>query len=231
MLLLVFLGAFAGVLHTPSAKPIVIAGHGAKFDSAGHLLSWIPWNVALDREMDFYEGAPTDHGYPIFVTTTFLDGDWRPWPEHDDIIPATQNGLGIISYLNFYELRGKRNPKTLQLARAMGNYLITEDLTADAEKFPRFTRSTGRRGIFPQPPDSGMQADRPYEIEPDKGGVAGYALVLLYDATQDRNISRKLYRTLATWRKISAPATQIILPGPFASTIVAERPAAQFPAI
>jgi hypothetical protein len=215
MLLLVFLGAFAGVLHTPSAKPIVIAGHGAKFDSAGHLLSWIPWNVALDREMDFYEGAPTDHGYPIFVTTTFLDGDWRPWPEHDDIIPATQNGLGIISYLNFYELRGKRNPKTLQLARAMGDYLITEDLTPDAEKFPRFTRSTGRRGIFPQPPDSGMQADRPYEIEPDKGGVAGYALVLLYDATQDRKYLAQALQNARDLAKNQRPGDANNSPWPF----------------
>jgi hypothetical protein len=186
LLLIFFPAAFVGILHTQSANPIVIAGHEAKFDPAGHLLPWTPWNVALDREMHFYESAPSEHGYPIFVTTTFLDGDWRPWPDRNDIIPATQNGMGIISYLKFYELRGKCNPKTLQLARAMGDYLITEDLTPDAGKYPRFTRSTGRRGSFPQPPDSGTQGDRPYEIEPDKGGIAGYALLLLYEATQDK---------------------------------------------
>src|SRR5207249_1699076 len=38
---------------------------------------------------------------------------------------------------------------------------------------------------FPQLPDCGSQDDKPYEIEPDKGGIAGYALVLLYQATSD----------------------------------------------
>jgi hypothetical protein len=212
---LIFLGASVGVLHTQSAKPIVIAGHEAKFDSAASLLPWIPWNVALDREMHFYETAPADHGYPIFVTTTFLDGDWRPWPDRDDAIQATQNGMGIISYLKFYELRGKRNPKTLQLARAMGDYLITEDRTPDAGKYPRFTRSTGRRGSFPQPPDSGMQADRPYEIEPDKGGIADYALVLLYDATQNKKYLAQALQNARVIAKNQRPGDATNSPWPF----------------
>src|ERR1019366_7968084 len=49
-----------------------------------------------------------------------------------------------------------------------------------------FTRSTGRRAKFPQPPDCGTQADKPYEIEPDKGGIAGFALALLYEETKDQ---------------------------------------------
>ena len=36
-----------------------------------------------------------------------------------------------------------------------------------------------------QPPDCGSQADRPYEIQPDKGGITGYALALLYTETKD----------------------------------------------
>jgi hypothetical protein len=167
-------------------KPLVIAGHRAQFDSQARLLPWIDWNTALDREMSFYETAPSDHGYPIFVSETFLDADWKPQPDRTDTIPATQNGMGIISYLKFYELRGKHNAKTLAIARAMGDYLIQEDLTPAGLKFPRFTRSTGRRGKFPQPPDSGSQSDHPYEIEPDKGGIAGYALFLLNDATQEK---------------------------------------------
>src|SRR5271154_5908901 len=173
------------LLRTHSAKPVVIAGHAAKFDPEGQLLPWIPWNKALDLEMRFYEVAPADHGYPIFVTTTFLDGNWQPSADRSDTIPATQDGMGIISYLKFYEMRGKRDPRTLAIARSMGDYLITEDLTPDSGKYPRFTRSTGRRGSFPQPADSGSQGDRPFEIEPDKGSIAGYALVLLFEATQD----------------------------------------------
>jgi hypothetical protein len=167
-----------------AAKQVLIAGHQAKVDSQGRLLPWIDWNKALDREMLFYLSAPLDHGYPIFVSVTFLDGDWKPQPDRTDTIPATQNGMGIISYLKFYELRG-RNSKTLVIARAMGDYLIHEDLTPEGGKFPGFTRSTGRRGKFPQPPDSGSQSDHPYEIEPDKGGIAGFALVMLYDATRE----------------------------------------------
>ena len=189
--IITILAISAPVARGQSTNPVVIAGHVAKFDSGGRLLPWISWNVALDREMRFYEGAPTEHGYPIFVTTTFLDGDWKPLVDRSDTIPATQDGMGIISYLKFYALRGKRNPQTLAIARSMGDYLIEQDLTPGSArnpsvKYPGFTRSTGRRENFPQPADSGAQSDRPYEIEPDKGGIAGYALVLLYDATTDR---------------------------------------------
>ena len=169
-----------------SAKPVMIAGHEAKFDSEHHLLPWISWNIALDRAMRFYEEAPVERGYPRFATTTFLDGNWEPLTDRNDTIPAMQDGMGIISYLKFYELKVKRNPKTLARARAMGDYLIAEDLTPEGGKYARFTRSTALRGKFPQPPDAGSQGDRPFEIEPDKGGIAGYALVLLYEATQDR---------------------------------------------
>lgn len=176
----------------PAAPPAVkvaevarVASHVAVFDGDGRLLPWISWNVALDREMAFYETAPVDHGYPVFVTTTFLDGDWNAQADRSDTIPATQNGMAIVSYLKFYALRGKRNARTLALARKMGDYLVDEDRTPDAGAYPRFTRSTGRRGQFPQPPDSGSQGDRAYEIEPDKGGVAGYALLLLHDETHD----------------------------------------------
>ncbi len=48
--------------------------------------------------------------------------------------------------------------------------------------YPRFTRSTGLRQQFPLAADCGSQSDRPHEIEPDKGGIAGYALTLLYEA-------------------------------------------------
>jgi hypothetical protein len=60
-------------------------------------------------------------------------------------------------------------------------------LTPDSGPYPKFTRSTGKRDQFPQQADCGAQADRPYEIEPDKGGIAGYALVLLSEAAGERS--------------------------------------------
>jgi len=205
-------GAQPSVAHAASMR---IASHRALYDGGGRLLPWISWNTALDREMAFYETAADDHGYPIFATTTFLAGDWTAQAERVDTIPATQDGMGIVSYLKFYVLRERRNARTLALARAMGDYLVAEAQTPDTGAYPRFTRSTGRRGQFPQPPDAGSQSDRPYEIEPDKGGIAGYALLQLYDETRDERFlaqARHNARVLAAQQR---PGNATHSPWPF----------------
>ena len=145
-------------------------------------MPWTSWNEALDLEMNFYQQCPADHGYPRFVVATFLDGDWTPMADRSDTIPATQNGMGILSYLKFHELRAKQDPRFLRTACAMGDYLVDESLTPASSHYPAFTRSTGRRDQFPLSADCGSQSDRPHEIEPDKGGIAGYALVRLSEA-------------------------------------------------
>ena len=162
-----------------------IGNHRAVYDSKGLLAPWAPWSDALNREMNWYLACPMENGYPRFVYMTFMDGDYQAIARRMDTIPSMQNGMGIISYLKYYAWSGRKNPKILELARYMGDYLVKESLTPDTGKYPRFTRSTGIRGKFPQPPDAGTQADKPYEIEPDKGGIAGYALVLLYEATKE----------------------------------------------
>ena len=180
MLVLAGLGSAAR-----GAEPLLIAGHVAQFDAAGKLLPWIDWPTALERELSFYREAPEDHGYPRFVTETFLETDWTPDPARHDTIPATQNGMGIISYLKLYARSDAHAESELATARAMGNYLLHEALTPETGSYPRFTRSTGTRGQFPLASDSGSQSDEPYEIEPDKGGIAGYALLLLFRATHE----------------------------------------------
>jgi hypothetical protein len=181
-----------------------IAGHTLVFDGQGQLLPWTSWQAALNLEMNFYQTCPPDRGYPRFVCETFLDSDWIPSTERSDIIPATQNGMGILSYLKFHELRGKREPAYLHTARLMGDYLIKETLSPDTGKYPAFTRSTGKRGQFPQPADCGSQADRPFEIQPDKGGIAGYALVRLFEATGE---ARYLAQGLHNARVLAANQT------------------------
>jgi len=166
--------------------PVIIAGHAARFDSRGQLLPWTAWNTALDLEMRFYMSCPADRGYPRYAYVTFLDGEWNPHPDRTDTIPATQSGMGILSHLKFYEWRNRQVPSHLDSARRMGNYLIHESLTPAAGRYPSFTRSTGLRQQFPLAADCGSQADRPYEIEPDKGGIAGYALERLFAASGDR---------------------------------------------
>jgi hypothetical protein len=186
-------------------SPVVIAGHPVIVDPLGRLAPWTSWADALDREMDFYQQCPIDRGYPRFVYATFLDSDWTPVPDRTDAIPATQNGMGILSYLKFHELRGKRDLRYLKTACLMGDYLVKETLTPGSGKYPAFTRSTGKRDQFPQPADSGCQGDRPYEIEPDKGGIAGYALMLLFDATGERKYREQALhnaRVLATNQQV-----------------------------
>ena len=167
--------------------PLTIAGHAIRYDASGQLMPWTSWTAALDREMNFYQHCPLDHGYPRFACETFLDAGWTPSTERTDIIPSTQNGMGILSYLKFHGMRGEQQPAWLATARLLGDYLLKEALTPDSGKYPAFTRSTGKRAQFPQPADCGSQSDRPYEVQPDKGGIAGYALALLFEATGDSN--------------------------------------------
>jgi hypothetical protein len=195
--------------------PITIAGHVASFDQSGKLLPWTSWTAALDREMNFYQQCPSDHGYPRFACETFLDAAWAPSTERTDIIPATQNGMGILSYLKFYAMRGEQQPAWLQTARLMGDYLLKETLTPAGGRYPGFTRSTGKRAQFPLAPDCGSQSDRPYEVQPDKGGIAGHALVLLFAATGD---SRYLAQALQNARVLVAnqqPGDAAHSPWPF----------------
>jgi hypothetical protein len=182
-------------------EPVTIAGHIAGFDAQGRLLPWTSWNSALDLEMQFYQQCPADHGYPRFVLATFLDANWIPMPDRMDTVPATQNGMGILSYLKFYDMRGKQDPGYLQSARFMGDYLVNESLTPKSGPYPAFTRSTGKRDQFPLAEDCGSQADRPYEIEPDKGGIAGFALAQLAEATGER---RYLEQALQNARVLAA---------------------------
>lgn len=169
----------------PAPAPFSISNHRAVYDSQGILQPWTPWRNAIEREVEWYLRCPMENGYPRFVYTTFMDGNYEPIRNRPSFIPATQNGMGIISYLKYYKFSGSRDPRLLRMARSMGDYLVKESNTPDTGKYPRFTRSTGWRARFPQPPDAGSQDDRPYEIEPDKGGLAGYALFELWQATHD----------------------------------------------
>jgi hypothetical protein len=196
-------------------SPAIIAGHSARFDSRGRLLPWTSWNVALEREMQFYRQCPLDHGYPRFVLATFLDGEWTPDPLRTDTIPATQNGMGILSYLKYHAWSGGQEPAYLQTARFMGDYLVRESLTPDEGRYPSFTRSTGKRDQFPFSADCGAQSDRPFEIEPDKGGIAGYALELLHEATNERKYLEQALHNARVLTSNQAPGDALRSPWPF----------------
>jgi hypothetical protein len=171
---------------TVVAEPIRICNHAAVYDPNGVLRPWTSWRDAIDREMGWYAACPLENGYPRFVTMTFMDGGYKAWAARPDFIPAMQNGMGIISYLKYWRFTGRKSAGTLRIARAMGDFLLKEAHTPDTGSYPLFPRSTGRALRFPQAPDCGSQADKPYQVQPDKGAIAAYALVELYDATKDR---------------------------------------------
>jgi hypothetical protein len=211
----ILLACCAFLASRPAAAAQTIGNHPAVYDGRGILQPWTPWTDALEREVSWYLKCPWTNGYPRFVVMTFMDGRYNPRQDRPDCIPAMQNGMGIISYLKYYAWSGRKNPRLLDLARAMGDFLVKEDLTPDDGKYPRFPRSTGRRFQFPQPPDCGSQADQPYEIEPDKGGIAGYSLALLYEETRE---PRYLQQALQTARVLAAnmsDGTESKSPWPF----------------
>jgi len=164
----------------------VLCSHQARYDKKGLLLPWTSWRDALSREMSWYSKCPFENGYPRFVTYTFLDGEYKLVNDRRTLIAPTQAGMGIISYLKYYHYSGKNNPDILKFAKSMGDYLAKENLTPDSGKYPHFSRSTGWAGAVPQPPDCGSQRDLPYEVQPDKAGIAGYALCLLYEETKEK---------------------------------------------
>ena len=196
-----FLSSLLLLLVARSAPAQTIGNHLAVYDERGMLQPWTSWRDAIDREVNWYLKCPVEHGYPRFVYITFMDGNYKAIEKKPSFIPATQNGTGIISYLKYYAYKEKKDPRLLQMARYMGDYLVKEAITPDTGKYPRFSRSTGWRDKFPQPPDCGSQDDKPYEIQPDKGGIAGYALLLLYEETQDEKYLQQALqnaRVLAT---------------------------------
>ena len=69
----------------------------------------------------------------------------------------------------------------------MGDYLVKEANTANDGAYPGFTRSTGFVTDFPQKQSSQNDADYGKNvIEPDKGGIAGFALLELYHVTKEK---------------------------------------------
>ena len=75
---------------------MMLAGHPVIVDAAGRLMPWISWGIALDREMDFYQQCPLDHGYPRFAHVTFLYGDCNPAPDRTVTIPASKSVMAKV---------------------------------------------------------------------------------------------------------------------------------------
>ena len=112
--------AFIPFLSGLAAPAPIIGNHPALYDDRGMLKPWTPWRDAIDREVNWYLNCPVEHGYPRFVYLTFMDGNYQSIADRPSFIPATQDGMGIISYLKYYAYTGKKKPRLLQMARYHG---------------------------------------------------------------------------------------------------------------
>ncbi len=163
-----------------AALPARIGFHDAVHDEAGRLLPWTSWDDVLTREVEWYLRCPDgEKGYPVYFHATFMNGSYQAY--RTDFIPATQVGMGILSYVKYWRYTGKADRRVMRQAARMGDFLAEHCLTPDEGAYPRFPRSTG---VFSHLPiDSSAQGDAkfgPNVIEPDKGGIAGYAFLTLY---------------------------------------------------
>jgi hypothetical protein len=163
-------------------EPRVLSHHPGELQGRGLLVPWTSLRDALAREHAWYLATcPDVGGYPWFASVTHSGGDCAVSGE--EVVLALQGGTGILSYLAYDEFTGHADPALLETARGLGDYIVAQGLTPDEGLYPRIPRSTGIPGATPQPPDCGRNSDLPYEIEPDKAGIAGYALARLAAAT------------------------------------------------
>lgn len=161
--------------------PDSIGFHKARFDAKGKLLPWVSLDKAMAMEMEWYAKCPVGKkGYPVYYYSTFMHGNYEPY--NTEIIPCTQLGMGIISYLKYYAYTKKADQRWLEKAQLMGKFLAEESLTPDNNLYPLFPRSTGDAASLPLKGSSQVDLDYGINIiEPDKGGIAGYAWMLLYE--------------------------------------------------
>ncbi|MEK7718134.1 MAG: hypothetical protein AAB347_00765, partial [Bacteroidota bacterium] len=197
---------------TKQALPKNIGFHEAKYDHKGLLLPWTNWEDALKREMNWYYKAPIGKsGFPVYFYSTFVDSAYIPYKT--DIIPCTQLGMGILSYLKYWEYTGKKDSLALKYAMRMAVFLSDFASTPNSGLYANFPRSTGNHEEIPLTKSS--QGDAKYGdqvIEPDKGGIAGYAFLQLYKKTGNvvcgekaLAIARVLAENMRTGDKSHAP--------------------------
>lgn len=179
-----------GVASDGGASPLVIGNHTAVYEGRGFLVPWTSWADALGREMSWYATTcGTVSGFPVYATAVHLDSTCMP--SEDDAIPAMQDGMGILSYLKYYVNGGRQDAAVLAVARSLGDYLLEDAVspTGPGIAYPGFPRSTGEAEAVPQTAACGSEGDGPYQLEPDKGGIAGHALMALAAETGDTTYS------------------------------------------
>jgi len=173
----------AGACIASAPAVVALSNQPTPVEGRGNVVTWTTWRKALATQMEWYATKCADvGGYPLMASATHYGGDCDA-SRGMEVIPAMQDGTAILSYLAYDAFTGHADPRWVAAAKRFGDYLVDEAVTPDEGLWPGVFRSTGKPMAFPQAPDCGIRADGPYQIEPDKIGIAGVALVRLSEAT------------------------------------------------
>ncbi len=172
-----------GICAANLPEPVTLGNQSGGVEGRGFVKTWKTWREALALQMAYYATACDDvGGYPLLASATHFGSDCNA-SGSSEVIPAMQDGTAILSYLEYDAFTGHVDPRWIKTALRYGDYLVNEAVTPNDGKWPGVFRSTGKPMTFPQAPDCGIRSDQPYEIEPDKLGIAGYALLRLTAVT------------------------------------------------
>jgi hypothetical protein len=133
-----------------------------------------------------------------------------------EIIPAMQNGMGILSYLKYYRLTNQTEPQYLATAKLMAEYLISEANTANVGPWANTTRSSGFNWQWPLTASS--QSDMWFGadcIEPDKVALAAYALFELFLTTGELEYYNQALHSAQVLVATQQPGNSTHAPWPF----------------
>lgn len=202
--------AFFLLLISESREQEQIGFHTASFDNNGNIEAWTSPFRAASMLVNFYrQTCKTDrHGYPVFVVNTFLNENCS-FTDNPQIIPGTHLGMGLLSFVKYAELLMlPDNPLlntisdlnstallefSIDTAMHMADYLVRQSLTPVSGSFASVVRSSGVNVDFPL--TTSAQADIAFGrdcTEPDKAGIAGHALVYLYQFVVAHNLTEQL---------------------------------------
>jgi hypothetical protein len=201
--------------------------HRVVCDGAGNLAlpaAYPTLQAMLDASVVYYSLSPRDlplsHGLPPFVWATFTAGDYIPTSL--DIIAAMQDGMGLIGYSKYLaRARAGRGGDAAAAAAAIAD--LAEYMLAWASTprdagwaWPGVVRSTGLNIEWPL--TTAAQTDAlsgVNTIETDKVGLAGWALLLAANVTNNATYAAAALahaRALARWQ---APGNATDAPWPF----------------
>ena len=196
--------ALALLLALPAASAAPCAGNASTArvgfyaptcDADGQLLPPAAFGsimASVDAAVAYIAKSPLDlplsHGFPPFVWATFTADFYLPTSL--DIIAGMQDGMGLLGYLKLMRRikagRGGASNATAALEAAvfLGDYLTLWTNTPATGVWANVTRSTGLNIEWPL--FTASQGDIDFGInciETDRVGMAGFALLKLYEAT------------------------------------------------